>query len=130
MSTLDETPKPVGELALQTVAMPADTNASGDIVSGWLVSQMDTACSIVASNIAKGRVATVSIGQMNFMVPVKVGAVVSCYCSIASVGRSSMEINVEVWTYYPAQHLTHKVTEGTFVFVALDNNSRTRNIGQ
>ncbi|ROR99070.1 acyl-CoA thioesterase YciA [Sinobacterium caligoides] len=126
MSINDEKPKPVGELALQTMAMPADTNASGDIFGGWLVSQMDMACSVIAATVARGRVATVSIEKMSFMVPVKVGAVVSCYCDVVSTGRSSMEIRVEVWASYPTRQITHKVTEGTFIFVALDDNGRTR----
>lgn len=32
---------PNGELVLRTLAMPADTNANGDIFGGWLMSQMD-----------------------------------------------------------------------------------------
>jgi acyl-CoA thioesterase YciA len=39
MTTTDLTPK--GELVLRTLAMPADTNANGDIFGGWLMSQMD-----------------------------------------------------------------------------------------
>jgi acyl-CoA thioesterase YciA len=127
-SSHDEHPTPNGELALQTLAMPADTNASGDIFGGWLVSQMDMACSVIAAKVAKGRIATVSIEKMSFMVPVKVGAVVSCYCTVASVGKSSMEISVEVWASYPSRDVTHKVTEGIFIFVAIDQAGRTRTI--
>ena len=79
MRDIDDTPKPTGELALQTVAMPADTNPSGDIFGGWLMSQMDLAGSITASRRAGGRVATVAVDAMAFMTPVRVGAVVSCY---------------------------------------------------
>ena len=43
---LDTSPLPFGELALQTIAMPKDTNANGDIFGGWLLSQMDLAGSI------------------------------------------------------------------------------------
>ena len=58
---LDTNPLPFGELALQTIAMPKDTNANGDIFGGWLLSQMDLAGSITASELAEGRVATVAI---------------------------------------------------------------------
>ena len=40
--------------------MPADTNANGDIFGGWLLSQMDVAGGVVASEVAGGRVATVA----------------------------------------------------------------------
>ena len=77
MNLIDETPRPQGELALQTVAMPADTNANGDIFGGWLLSQMDIAGGVAASEVAGGRVATVAIQGMSFLTPVHVGAAVS-----------------------------------------------------
>ena len=66
---LDTNPLPCGELALQTIAMPRDTNANGDIFGGWLLSQMDLAGSITASELAEGRVATVAIEGMSFLTP-------------------------------------------------------------
>jgi len=126
MTAIDATPEPSGDLALQTIAMPRDTNASGDIFGGWLVSQMDLAGAVAASAAARGRVATVAIDRMSFMVPVKVGAIVSCYTEVIAVGRSSMEVNVEVWATDPGRGDRTKVTEGVFVFVAIDENGRTR----
>ncbi|WP_372764690.1 acyl-CoA thioesterase, partial [Litorivivens sp.] len=82
MRNIDDTPQPAGELALQTLAMPADTNPSGDIFGGWLLSQMDLAGSITASRRAQGRTATVAVTGMAFLTPVKVGSVVSCYTDI------------------------------------------------
>ena len=58
MAINDPNPKPAGKLALQTIAMPRDTNANGDIFGGWLVSQMDLAGGVTAGRLAKGRVAT------------------------------------------------------------------------
>lgn len=126
MNDLDLAPQPAGILALQTVAMPKDTNASGDIFGGWLVSQMDLAGLIAAERVADGRAATVAIDQMTFMVPVKVGAVVSCYTEVVETGRSSIHVQVEVWAVNQGKTEVHKVTEGLFVFVALDQNGRTR----
>lgn len=124
MRDIDDTPLPAGELALQTLAMPADTNPSGDIFGGWLMSQMDLAGSITASRRAQGRTATVAVTGMAFLTPVKVGSVVSCYTDIVEVGRSSIRINVEVWINPHKDPV--KVTEGEFVFVAIDENGRTR----
>lgn len=130
MARCDESPKPSGQLALQTIAMPKDTNASGDIFGGWLLSQMDLAGSVIAAEVAAGRVATVAIDRMSFMVPVKVGALVSCYVQVMAVGRSSIQVQVEVWSRLTvatgAAPTVHKVTEGSFVFVAIDEEGRTR----
>ena len=128
MTDIDSTPIPQGELALQTIAMPKDTNANGDIFGGWLLSQMDLAGAITAGELAHGRVATVAIDGMAFITPVHVGAVVSCYCDVVDVGRSSVRIMVEVWINSPHDGEPIKVTEGEFVFVAIDEQRRTRTI--
>ena len=130
MVPIDAAPTPNGELVLQTFAMPANTNAHGAIFGGWLVSQMDLAGSIAAGREAKGRVATVAIDKMNFMVPVKVGAIVSCYSTIGAIGRSSIEVNIEVWVSYTDNAEQIKVTEGDFVFVAIDQHGHTRQINK
>ena len=128
MNDIDSAPIPQGELSLQTVAMPKDTNANGDIFGGWLLSQMDIAGMITANEMAKGRVATVAVDGMAFLTPVHVGAVVSCYCDVLEVGRSSVRIIVEVWINSPHDGEPLKVTEGEFVFVAIDSSGRTRAI--
>ena len=129
MEDIDTAPAPQGELALQTVAMPKDTNADGDIYGGWLLSQMDMAGAITASDVAGGRVATVAVEGMAFLTPVHVGAVVACYADILDVGGSSIRIIVEVWINSRHDGEPIKVTEGGFVYVAIDNNGRTRKIG-
>lgn len=126
---MDKDPTPTGELALQTLAMPRDTNANGDIFGGWLVSQMDLAAGIATKQITRGRSATVAIKNVEFLAPVSVGSVVSCYAEILEIGRSSMHINIEVWISNSLiQSGQRKVAEGLFVFVAIDDNGRTRRI--
>ena len=128
MNSIDDNPSPNGEMSLQTIAMPKDTNASGDIFGGWLLSQMDIAAAVAAGKVADGRVATVAIDNMNFLVPVHVGAVVGCYTEVVNVGRSSIQVIVEVWIDKGISGEKIKVTEGLFGFVAIDNNGRTRAI--
>ena len=128
MNPIDENPRPQGELALQTVAMPKDTNANGDIFGGWLLSQMDIAGGVAAAEVAGGRVATVAIQGMSFLTPVHVGALVSCYCDILDTGRSSVRVLIEVWINSQHDGEPIKVTEGEFIYVAIDDNKRTRAI--
>ena len=125
----DRQPHHPDEPAVRTVAMPADTNASGDIFGGWLLSQMDIAGGIAAAEVADGRVATVAIDGMAFLTPVHVGAVVTCYTDVLEVGRTSVRIMVEVWINSKHDGEPIKVTEGEFVFVAIDENGRTRAVG-
>ncbi len=128
MQDINSAPVPQGELAIQTMAMPKDTNANGDIFGGWLLSQMDIAGAIAAADVASGRVATVAIDGMVFLTPVHMGAIVTCYADILDIGRSSVRVMVEVWINSQHDGEPIKVTEGEFVYVAIDENGRTRAI--
>lgn len=116
---------PQGDISIQTIAMPKDANWNGDIFGGWLVSQMDLACAVCARRRAAGRVATVAINSMEFLLPVPVGALVSCHTQLVSTGRTSMKIHVEVWSSMQGE-LPQKVTEGLFIFVAIDEDGNKR----
>ncbi|EZQ18167.1 acyl-CoA thioesterase [Halopseudomonas bauzanensis] len=126
MQDLDQNPVPRGELALKITALPRDCNSFGDIYGGWLVGQMDMAGTSSASRIARGRVATVAIDRMGFMVPVPVGAQLAFHCQVQDIGRSSITVLVEVWSDDHTHEESRKVTEATFVFVAIDDRGRTR----
>lgn len=128
MSTISQPPQPRGELTLQTIAMPKDVNANGDIFGGWLLSQMDIAGGIISTRRAGGRCATVAINSMTFLRPVPIGSVVSCYCKILEVGRSSIKIAIEVWISHELHVDSVKVTEGEFIFVAIDKEGNTRSV--
>ena len=121
--------QPKGELAIRTLAMPADTNPAGDIFGGWLMSQMDIASSITAGVRARGRVATVAVTGFTFHKPVQVGDVVCCYADIQCIGTTSMMILVEAWVLRRSEPERRvKVTEGSFTFVALDEEGKKRPI--
>lgn len=120
--------EPRGEITIQTLAMPADTNANGDIFGGWLVSQMDLAAGVLAKKLARGRVATVAINSMTFLKPVHVGDVVSCHVELTKRGTTSMTIAVEVWAEPATSTGRFRVTEGTFVFVAIDAEGKPRQV--
>ncbi len=113
-------------LAIRTIAMPRDTNPGGDIFGGWLVSQMDLAAGIVASIKAEGRVVTVAIDGLTFHKPVFVGDEISCYAEIIKMGRTSLTMRVEAWVRRKLTNNTMKVTEGTFTFVAIDDDHTPR----
>ena len=95
---MSENPEIEGELALQTLAMPKDTNANGDIFGGWLVSQMDLAAGIISKQVTGGRSATVAIENVSFLNPVKVGATVSCYCRVV---KKAAPLCILRWAFGP-----------------------------
>ncbi len=122
---------PQGEVVLRTLAMPADTNANGDIFGGWLMSQMDIGGAILAKEIAEGRVVTVRVDGMTFLKPVAVGDVVCCYARCIRTGGSSMTINIEVWVKKVSSEpigQRYRTTEAVFIYVAVDDEGKPRQL--
>ena len=123
--------EPNGDLFLRTVAMPADTNANGDIFGGWIMSQMDIGGGILAKEISKGRVVTVNVDGITFHEPVNVGHVVCCYGKCTKIGNSSLTIKLEVWVKPVLDKLAddrYRVTEAVFTYVAVDQQGKSRKI--
>ena len=129
MNTVDEAaPVAPGELALQTLAMPKDTNANGDIFGGWLMSLMDSAAGSVAARYSHGRAVTIAVEGMTFLRPVVVGDEVSVFATLKSVGRTSMKIDVEAWRRTRHDDRSYRVTRATFTFVAIGEDRQPRSV--
>jgi len=122
--------EPKGKLTLQNLSMPADTNPYGDIFGGWLLSQMDIAGAVFAQEIAKGRVITVAISSMAFLHAVPVGALVSCYSRLLRIGNTSVRVGIEVWIKDYREDNIIKVTEGEFIYVAIDEFGKKRSVNK
>lgn len=114
------------EPALRTLAMPADANPNGDIFGGWVLAQMDLAGGVPASRRAGGRVVTVAVEAMRFHEPIAVGDLVTCYAWVAKSGRTSITVAVETWARRRRGPVEVRVTEGTFIYVAIDEDGRPR----
>ena len=111
---------------VRTIPQPADMNGNGDIFGGWVLSQMDVAGGALAAKVAKGRVATVAITAMTFVEPIKVGDMVSIYGEVEKIGRTSITIGLETVVQRRHDNIDIRVTHGTFVFVAIDEEGKPR----
>ena len=120
--------EPAGTLTIRTLAMPADTNPSGDIFGGWVMSQMDIAGAIAAVEVARGRVVTVAVEAMSFIAPVKVGDILCVYTTIERVGTTSISVGIEAWARRNRFADRVKVTDGRFIYVALDDAGNKRRV--
>jgi acyl-CoA thioesterase YciA len=118
------------EPMVRTVAMPADANANGDIFGGWVLSQMDIAGGVCAGRVAKGRTTTVAVEAMTFHKPIEIGDLVSVYAEITRIGRTSIAVRVETVATRRDSAEEVKVTEGTFVYVAIDDAGRPRPVAR
>jgi len=126
MTSLPENIQPV----LRVVPRPRDTNTAGDIFGGWIMSHVDIAGAVVATQRARGRVVTVAVNEFQFKKPVFIGDVVSFYAEIKKEGTTSITVDV---TVYAERRLgsgkvreADKVTEALLTYVALDENRNSK----
>lgn len=113
-------------VTVRAIPQPSEINVNGNIFGGWVLAQMDLAGADVASRRAVGPVATVAIEGMTFHCPIEVGDVISVYAKVTKTGRTSLTTFIEVFAERGIARDIHKVTEGNFIFVAVDENSRPR----
>jgi len=117
--------------SIRVLAMPADTNAAGDIFGGWLMSQVDIAGSIIAYRHASGRVVTVAVNNFEFIKPVFVGDLVSFFAELEKVGNTSMTIGIRAFSERNrGKNECHLVAQAKLTYVAIDENRKPRTINQ
>src|SRR5438093_10423826 len=113
--------QPRGELVIQTIAMPKDTNPNGDIFGGWLTLQMDLGSGILAAKTAQARVVTVAMEGMSFLEAVRVGDTVRCDARVEKIGRQSMTIQGEAWVTRYMTGEERRVTHGDLTLEWVDD---------
>jgi acyl-CoA thioesterase YciA len=115
------------ELVLRVMPMPSDVNPNGDVFGGWLMAHVDVAGAILPARIARGRITTVAVNQFVFKQALSVGDLVSFYCHVERIGRTSITVHVTVFAERdPANLQVVKVTEANLTYVAIDANGRPR----
>ncbi len=137
--TVNEPPSPQSSIlvpqsskkpTLVVTTRPNDANPDGDIFGGWLLSQIDIAGQIVATKRAKGSVATVAVKDMLFLQPLFVQDVVSFYCELAKVGKTSIAVSVKVYSdrkLGEGEKNVH-VADATFIYVAIEKPGVKREV--
>lgn len=112
------------EPTIKVIAMPQDTNPDGDLFGGWIVSMMDLAGSVAARRTARTRIVTVAMENIKFLKPVFVGDFLECFARVVRVGRSSITVEVDARVERRLTGEVEQVTEGCFIYVAIDENRK------
>ena len=117
------------ELVLKVIPMPADCNANGDILGGWVMAQVDLAGAVLPARRVRGRIATVAVNEFIFKQPVRVGDILSFYANITRVGNTSITVDVQVFAERLREdNASLKVTQATLTYVAIDDSGKPRPI--
>ena len=109
---------------MKTVACQVDANPTGDIFGGWLLGQMDLAGALRAYQEVGKRIVTVGVDAMTFKKPVYVGDEVLFFTSVEKTGTTSITIKIDSWAKRADTKKLVKVTEGSYTFVAIDENRK------
>lgn len=118
---------------LKVIPLLPDSNPSGDIFGGWILSQMDLAGAARAYQYVGGRIVTVGVEAISFHKPVFLGDQVSFYTQVSKVGHTSITIKIESWALRHTNGRNYeyiKVTEGLYTYVHIDENRKPATIGR
>ena len=109
---------------ITTFVMPHMQNVLGDLFGGHLMTLVDQAAAVAAIRHAGGPAVTKSIDRLDFHHPIPVGALVTCYATVDYVGRSSMDISVQVYSETVSTGERQHTHTAHVVFVAIDRERK------
>jgi acyl-CoA hydrolase len=115
------------KLIMSQVMLPSQANVAGNVHGGEIMKLMDTAAGAVAKKYARCNVVTARVDELQFHLPIFVGALVTLTATVAYVGRTSMEVIVTV----DAEDLEsdsepNRALSSYFTMVALNKGGRPR----
>ncbi len=111
-------------VTLAQLMLPHHANLAGYVHGGEIMKLMDNAGGVVAVRHAHSNVVTAKVEEINFLKPVRVGDMALVHASLTFVGRSSMEIRVEVETEDLAAEKRQQALSAYFIYVALDQEGK------
>ena len=113
---------------MNELVLPNDTNTFGNLMGGRLMYWMDIADGIAAGKHCNTPSMTVSVDNISFKNPIKLGNVVHIQAKVCRAFNTSMEINIKVWGEDLLHQYKYESNEAFFTFVALDPNGKPRKV--
>jgi uncharacterized protein (TIGR00369 family) len=106
------------------IMQPDHANTLGNVHGGWIMMLVDEAGALACMRHAQRRVVTVALDTMIFRHPIKIGDLVMLTAEVTNVGRTSMEVEVQVEAENPITGERAHTNTAYAVFVALDDRGR------
>ncbi|MBP2652810.1 MAG: acyl-CoA hydrolase [Firmicutes bacterium] len=111
------------KVVMANVMLPQHANPAGNVHGGEIIKMMDNAAGAVAQRHARTNVVTARIDEVKFILPIRIGDVVTCYGQLTYVGRTSMEILITVTVEDLSKDESPKTAlTAFFTLVSLDEN--------
>jgi acyl-CoA hydrolase len=114
--------------SISTFVMPHMQNVLGDLFGGNLMALVDQAAAVAAIRHAGSRAVTASIDRVDFRERIPVGALVTCIATVDYVGRTSMDITVEVYSEKVTTGERRHTHTAHVVFVAINDEGKPKRV--
>ena len=126
MTPLEEAPRSPTESqgSVSELMMPHHVNNLGNVFGGVILAMVDRAAAMTAMRHSRRQCVTVSIDRVDFREPIYAGESVTCQAVVTFVGRTSMEIGVQVLAENLLTGAKRHTNSCFLTFVAIDNQSR------
>jgi uncharacterized protein (TIGR00369 family) len=111
-------------IQLAQLMMPEHANLQGNVHGGWIMKLVDEAGALAATRHAGRRVVTVAIDQMVFRQPIRIGDVIILDAEVTLVGRTSIEVEVQVIAENPISGQRTHTNAAYLVYVAIGEDGK------
>lgn len=112
------------KISIAQLMQPEHANNLGNVHGGWIMKLVDEAGALACMRHAQRRVVTVSIDQMVFRQPIRIGDLVILEAEVSYSGRTSLEATVQVTAENPVTGERTHTNTAYLVYVALDRNGQ------
>ena len=106
------------------IVFPNVTNHAEILFGGTALQWMDEVASITAIRFSRQQVVTVSLDRINFNKVIPAGAMVELVATVASVGNTSLKIQVDIYLEFMDRDGRELAITGMFTFVAITADRR------
>lgn len=115
---------PPDEVRMADVVFADQANSSGTMFGGDAIAFMTKAAFVAASRRSRRLAVLVCSERLDFHHPIRVGAIVEAIARVVSTGRSSMRVEVELWSEHLLSGERSQTAKGLFIMVAVDGSHR------
>ena len=124
MRTVDPRPVSASRTVLTQWMLPTDANPGGSVHGGAVMRLCDEAAGTAAARHCRRMVVTAAMGRMTFLMPIRIGQLLTFRASVNAVWRTSMEVGVRVEAEDIATGTAQHTNSAYLTMVAIDERGR------
>jgi acyl-CoA hydrolase len=106
------------------VILPGLLNDHGILFGGTAMQWMDEVAYITATRYSKMRMVTVSVENVNFILPVYQGMIAEVIGTIKKAGSVKLKVQIELYVEDMYNNNRQKAMDAMFTFAAVDDNHK------